>query len=222
MSTYFDQHSFDYAAAVSELADFKILLDTNTALAERKQVLESFDRWPQLCSMFGHYHPLIKSGDLIKRELKIGAHFIADLGVRRSDTADVCLVEFEGAKENCIFSARLNGKKVPPWATAMEKGFSQIVDWAWALDTYRDAPDFQDAFGARRPNVMAVLVIGRSTALATSTARDRWDWRTRSVNLPGIQGVQVQTYDELYKYFDIQLKIGAGMVTPLTQSPVKK
>ncbi|MGU3536275.1 Shedu anti-phage system protein SduA domain-containing protein [Methylobacterium sp. A54F] len=219
MSAYYDLHAFDQAAAVRELAEFRTLLDANTALAEREQVLASFAGWPQLCSMFGHYHPLIKAADLAKRELRIGAHFIADLGVRRSATANVCLIEFEGAKDNCIFSARLKGRRVLPWATAMEKGFSQIVDWAWALDTYRDAPDFQDAFGSRRPNVMAVLVIGRSTSLTDATGKDRWDWRSRSVSLPGIRGVHLQTYDDLYEYFDIQLKVGAGMTIPVAAAP---
>jgi len=207
MSGYFDTHVFDATAAEAELKQFKALLETNVALAERKQVLANFSMWPQLCSLFGTYHPRIKAADLIKRELKIGAHFIADLGVRRSGTADVCLIEFEGAAENDIFSARLNGRKVPPWATAMEKGFSQIVDWAWALDTYRDAPDFQDAFGSKRPNVMAVLVIGRSSSLCDATKKDRWEWRSRWIAPSCIQGMQLQTYDNLFEYLDIQLKL---------------
>jgi hypothetical protein len=206
-TTYYGAHSFDVNVAQTELSAFKTLLDTNTALAERKQVLANFAKWPNLCSLFGTHHPRINRADLVKRELRVGAHFIADVGVRRAGTDNVCLVEFEGAKPNDIFSARRQGRKIAPWASAMEKGFSQIVDWAWALDTNRDTPDFQDAFGSKRPNVMTVLVIGRSSSLSDATRMDRWQWRSRLVKFSGIEGVQLQTYDELYQYFDIQLRL---------------
>lgn len=216
MSVYYDSQVFNLAAAQAELDEFKVLLASGSILAERKQVLANFAKWPQLCSLFGFYHPLVKAADLVKRELKIGAHFIADLGVRRAGTDNVCLVEFEGAAKNDIFAARMAGRRVPPWASAIEKGFSQIVDWAWAIDAYRDAPDFQDAFGSKRPNVVAVLVIGRSSCLSDAISRDRWNWRSRWAPPAGLTAVHLQTYDDLYEYFDIQIKLIAGLTAPIT------
>lgn len=219
-SAYFDAHAFDLPAAQSELGDFKALLDSTEALAERRQVLANFAKWPQLCALFGTFHPTLNVATLVKRELAVGHHFIADLGVRRAGSSDVCLVEFEGASDNDIFSARLAKRKVHPWATKMEKGFSQIVDWAWALDTYRDTPDFRDAFGSNRPKVMGVLVIGRSRSLTDHTRKDRWDWRSRWFKPPGLDGVQLKTYDELFEYFDIQLKLIAGLTSPVPPGAV--
>jgi hypothetical protein len=214
-SAYFDDHVFDLAKAKNELAAFKALLASTTGLGERKQVLANFAMWPQLCALFGTFHPTLNIANLVRRELTVGHHFIADLGVRRSGSSDICLVEFEGASDHDIFSAHLAKRKVHPWATKMEKGFSQIVDWAWALDTYRDTPDFKDAFGSSRPKVMGVLVIGRTTSLSDNTRRDRWDWRSRWFKPPGLDGVQLKTYDELYEYFDIQLKILADLTSPV-------
>lgn len=209
MSTiFYSAHTFDVAAARIELAAFKALLSGNTSLGERKHILASFDQWPNLCSLFGTYHPRIHKADLVKREFKVGGHFVADLAVRRSNTDCVCLVEFEPAKDHDIFAGnKPRGRKIAPWASGMEKGFSQIVDWAWALDVNRDQPDFQDAFGSKRPNVMTVLVVGRSASLTDKTRMDRWEWRSRHISYSGIAGVQLQTYDDLYEYFDIQLKL---------------
>lgn len=215
-SAYFNAHLFDISAARIELAEFNHLLASNEGLSERSQVLASFNGWPQLCALFGTFHPTLNVADLIKRELTVGHHFIADLGVRRGGSSDICLVEFEGASAHDIFAAKLANRKIHPWATKMEKGFSQIVDWAWALDTYRDTPDFKDAFGSNRPKVMGVLVIGRSASLSDNTRRDRWDWRSRWFKPPGLDGVQLKTYDELYEYFDIQLKLIANLTSPVT------
>ncbi|MGX7704133.1 Shedu anti-phage system protein SduA domain-containing protein [Methylobacterium sp. Gmos1] len=201
---YFEDHSFDLAAAELELAAFKHLLDTNTDLAERGQVLANFDRWPNLCAMFGFYHARIQFADRIKREFRIGSFFRTDLTVRRSDTDSVCVVEFEGASSKDIFEPSKRG--IDPWARTFEKGFSQIVDWAWALDTYRTNPDFIDAFGSPRPNLVGVLVIGRATSLANRTAKDRWEWRRNKVNVDGMK-VSLITFDELCEDFEVMLTL---------------
>lgn len=214
-SAYFDPHPFELAAAQAELAEFGELLGAYEDLGERRHVLANFSRWRQLCSLFGTYHPTLGAADLVRREFRVGAHFIADLCVRRAGTDRVCLVEFEGARKNDIFAASRAGRRVDPWGAAMEKGYSQVIDWAWALDTYRDAPDFQDAFGSRRPSAMGVLVVGRSTSLSDATRRDRWNWRSRWATPPGLQGLQLCTYDDVYDYFDIQIALRAGRTAPV-------
>lgn len=125
---YFEDHVFDLAAAGQELAAFKHLLDTNSDLAERRQVLAGFDMWPNLCAMFGFYHGRIQFADRIKREFRIGSFFRTDLTVRRSDTDGICVVEFGGASRKHIFEPSEAG--IDRWARSFEKGFSQIVDWA--------------------------------------------------------------------------------------------
>lgn len=201
--TAFDPHGFDIAQAQVELAEFKKLLDTNTDLKERDQVLSGFAKWPNLCAMFGLYHGRIRIADRIRREFTIGQLFRADLAVAKSGTDYVCLVEFEGASAECIF--RPGKRKVDEWAQAFEKGFSQVVDWAWAVENHRLLPEFKDAFGSEWPDYQAVLVIGRDTALDGYTPRDRWKWRGRAVTVSG-RPVTLVTFDELFLDFDTEIK----------------
>ena len=166
----FIEHSFDLIAAQTELAEFKTLLDSNADLKEREQVLASFKRWPNLCALFGKFHGQITIADRIKREFRVEGYFRTDLTVKLGDKDHVCLVEFEGATPNCIF--KQGDRTIDDWAPAFEKGFSQVVDWAWAIDEYRHTPPFRDAFGSERPDFIAVLVIGRDSALSSMTARE--------------------------------------------------
>ncbi|KTS35994.1 hypothetical protein NS230_08965 [Methylobacterium indicum] len=129
---YFDAHAFSIRDAETELAQFKHLLDTRTDLGERDQVLANFKFWPNLCAMMGQYNARLGFADLIKREFRILPHFRTDLTVRRAGTDNVCLVEFEGASDRHIFEDSDRG--IDTWARAFEKGFSQVVDWTWALD----------------------------------------------------------------------------------------
>ena len=201
---YFDEHVFDPVQADAELKEFKALLDTNTDLAERKQVLANFARWPNLCSMFGYYHGRIHAADRIKREFKVSSFFRTDLTVKRSTTDSICVVEFEGASARDIFEDSKRG--IDTWARPFEKGFSQVVDWAWALDAYRNNTDFIDAFGSSRPNIVGVLVIGRSTSISDAVRKDRWEWRRNKVNVDGLK-VSLVTFDELYEDFRIWLAV---------------
>lgn len=193
---YFNQHIFSLVDAEKELGEFQQLLTQNTDLAERDQVLKNFDRWPNLCALMGHYNPSVGIADLIKREFRIVPHFRTDLTVRRSNTKNVCLIEFEGAHAKSIFEKSDRG--VDTWARAFEKGFSQVVDWTWALDHYRQTSDYVDAFGSARPNMVGVLVIGRATSLSSTAQQDRWDWRSLKVKADSFT-LTLVTFDQLYE-----------------------
>lgn len=199
----FIEHTFDIAKAQVELAEFKTLLDTNTDLKEREQVLKRFREWPNLCALFGKFHGEISIADRIRLESPIEGYFRTDLTVKLNDTDNLVLVEFEGASGNCIFKP--SESTIDPWAQSFEKGFSQIVDWAWAIDEYRQTPLLRDAFGSERPNFIGVLVIGRDTALKDNAARSRWKWRSRNV-LVGGGAVTLLTYDDLHFQFDTEIK----------------
>lgn len=201
--SHFDSHVFNLADAEIELAEFKRLLESNADLAERDQVLANFKRWPNLCAMMGKFNSRLGTGDLIKREFRILPHFRTDLTVRRSGTSNICLIEFEGASDRHIFEDSDRG--MDPWARAFEKGFSQVVDWTWALDHYRTNVDYVDAFGSDWPNIVGVLVIGRSTSLSTAARRDRWAWRGLKVKADSFT-LTLQTFDELYR--ELELWIG--------------
>jgi hypothetical protein len=192
----FDDHAFDIAQAEVELTEFRNLLDGTRDLQERDQVLKAFDRWRNLCAMFGQFHGQIQTADRIKREFTI-EKFRADLAVARSGMTSVCFVEFEPAAPHCIF--KQTGRSIPIWSPDFEKGFSQVVDWAWAIDVYKKTPPFETMFGSTRPNCVGVLVIGRDTDLSDAIARDRWEWRSQKVGVDSWP-VTLLTYDQLYLY----------------------
>ena len=196
---FFDDHVFSLSDAETELAEFKTLLTNNSDLAERDQVLTNFKKWPNLCAMMGQYNSSLGFGDLIKREFRIVPHFRTDLTVRRANTDNICLIEFEGASDRHIFED--SGRGIDTWARAFEKGFSQVVDWTWALDHYRTTGDYVDAFGGQRPNIVGVLVIGRSSALSSSNREDRWAWRRNKVKVDSFT-LTLVTFDELYRDFN--------------------
>lgn len=232
MSDVFDAHVFSLSDARRELADFKRLLDGNNTLREREQVLAGFDRWPNLCVLFGIFHGKVRTGDLIRREFPVPNRLRADLAVTRAGSACFCLVEFEGATPDCIFRSspkRISSKgktkrprQVAEWAEAFEKGFSQIVDWAWAIDMHRQDKEMVDAFGTDRPDCVGVLVIGRNSAISGATAKDRWDWRAKHVKASNWP-VYLFTYDDLHEEFAVELTVreedAARTNTPDPTSP---
>ncbi|MGI4940290.1 MAG: Shedu anti-phage system protein SduA domain-containing protein [Janthinobacterium lividum] len=199
---YFDNHVFSLTAAEAELTNFKALLDANTELAERDQVLANFKRWPNLCALMGQYNSRLGTADLIRREFRVLPHFRTDLTVRRAGTDCICLIEFEGASDRHIFEDSDRG--IDTWARPFEKGFSQVVDWTWALDHYRKTGDYVDAFGSERPNIVGLLVIGRSTSLLTTVRKDRWEWRRNKVKADSFT-LTLVTFDELYGDFEMWL-----------------
>lgn len=148
--------------------------------------------------MIGQYNSRLGIGDLIGHEFRTLPHFRADLVVRRAGTDNICLVEFEGATDRHIFEESQRG--VDPWARYFEKGFSQVVGWTWALDHYRRNGDYVDAFGGERPNIVGVLVIGRSTSLSTAIRTDRWEWRRNKVKADSFT-LTLLTFDELCNDF---------------------
>ena len=199
---YLDDHVFSLTDAEAELAGFESLLDANTELAERDQVLTNFRRWRNLCAMMGQYNSRLGIGDLIRHEFRILPHLRTDLTIRRAGTDCICLTEFEGASDRHIFEDSDRG--VDTWARAFEKGFSQVVDWTLALDHYRKTANYVDAFGSERPNVVGLLVIGRSTSLSTTVRKDRWEWRRNKVKADSFT-LTLVTFDELYDDFETWL-----------------
>ncbi len=198
----FESHAFDIVAAQSEMDEFRVLLDGSEELKERKQVLKSFDGWKNLCALFGMFHGKIRTADRIRREFTVDK-FRADLVVGASEGNSFCFVEFEGAKRKCIF--KKESRWLPVWSQDFEKGFSQIVDWAWALDIGKSTPIYPTVFGSSRPDCIGVLVIGRDGELRDPVARDRWEFRSRKVSVDG-WSVILLTYDELFIQFDTEIK----------------
>ena len=59
-------------------------------------------------------------------------------------------------------------KSTREWGRRFEHGFSQLVDWFYALDGARGPPGFEEDFGYGYVRFSGMLVVGRSTGLEES------------------------------------------------------
>jgi hypothetical protein len=84
------------------------------------------------------------------------------------------------------------------WGRRFEHGFSQLVDWFWALDTYRGVPDFTRRFGAAPVQFFGMLVVGRRQFLQDHQV-ERLRWRLDRV-LINNHKITCITFDDLYDF----------------------
>ena len=192
----FTEVKFDYIQCASELKDFKALLDNNTELDERKNILPFFKEHKNLCALLGSYLGGVIAADLIANELSIFGDFACDLAVGDSKTGNYLLIEFENATEKSIFYK--NAKKdTLEWSPRFEHGYSQIVDWFWKIDEMRRTPSFEDVFETKACQFKGMLIIGRDESLHRSKQFHRFHWR-RSKAVIDSQHIMCFTFDEVY------------------------
>lgn len=184
---------FDPLACRGELTAFERLLASSAELGERDDILPFFRAHPQLAAFLGSYHPNLVTADRLGLEVPLFGMFQADAIVGDWTRHAFCLIEFEDGRAGSVFVRR--GRRISDWATRIEHGFSQIVDWLWLLDDQRRTDAFEAFFGARHVDLFALLVVGRDRYL-TEPERRRLSWRARRV-LVDSQHVQCCTFDEL-------------------------
>ncbi|MCX7044567.1 MAG: DUF4263 domain-containing protein [Candidatus Sumerlaeota bacterium] len=198
---------FDPSCARLELQEFKSFLSVNPSFKERGKggVQRFFQDREQLCALLGYLHRKCFTPDRLAFELVLQGDFQCDLAVGDSSTHSFCLIEFEPAKKNCIFTKEGN-KSRRRWSPALEKGFGQIVDWNWRLSKIINAPDCRSLFDCDRPSIISSLVIGRSSEIQSSSnpvkpseEEERFDWRSQQIEVGG-EHVYSYTYDSLFSF----------------------
>jgi len=123
------------------------------------------------------------------------------------------LVELEDARENSIFEVA-RGREYPRWSGRFERGFSQLVDWAWRIDHERQpSVTLEAAFGTVDPRIHYLLVIGRDRWIGAA-GRARLDWRHLHNGISG-QRTTVWTYDDLFSFIDDRLTAAEQDATDL-------
>jgi hypothetical protein len=123
------------------------------------------------------------------------------------------LVELEDARENSIFEVA-RGREYPRWSGRFERGFSQLVDWAWRIDYERQpSVTLEAAFGTVDPRIHYLLVIGRDRWIGAA-GRARLDWRHLHNGISG-QRTTVWTYDDLFTFIDDRLTAAEQDATDL-------
>lgn len=189
----FEPFKFDYNIALQQLSQFERLLASKDELGERKDILPFFRNNRQLSAFIGMLNPNIVCFDVLAYEFDLLGDFACDLVIGDSQSGSYCLIEFEDAKKNSIFR-KVGNKSTLEWSPRFEHGFSQIIDWFWALDDYRQTNKYRNLFMGSEIHFTAYLIIGRTKFIGDE---QRFRWRRNKVQI-NAQGVQCFTFDELF------------------------
>lgn len=184
--------NFDVITCISELNEFEKLLEQEE-LREREDILPFFRENLHLSAFIASYVAEIVRFDRIKHEFTFFGDFRADLVVGDSVNGTYCFIEFEDASRNSIFVER--GRSTSDWSPRFEHGFSQIVDWFWKLDDFRNTAQFRAIFDSDSINFSGMLIIGRESFLSPID-KNRLRWRLNKVLIDS-QKIICITFDQL-------------------------
>jgi hypothetical protein len=199
----FDPYTRDVRALRTELDAFGALLQAGTPLSEASQILPFVRRSRHLAAAFGFANHALGSPDLLALERPLFGSFRCDVAVGSSTSRQFTLVELEDAREHSLFEA-VKGRDFPRWSSRFERGFSQLVDWAWRIDHERQpSATLEAAFGTSDPRIHYLLVIGRDHWLGAA-GRARLVWRHLHNGISG-QRTTLWTYDDLYSFISDRL-----------------
>jgi hypothetical protein len=196
--------AFDHHQCLREALALRDLLAARTDLEENRDIKPFFESHRQLAAYLGSLSGDLVRSDLLAYQYQLFGDFTCDLVVGDSSRKAYGFVELEEAATASIF--RRQGQKATlEWSTSFEHGLSQIIDWFWKLDDMAHTDDFEARFGRRRAQYFGLLVVGRSSALASSREQQRWEWRRRKVLVNSLPIIHV-TYDELCDYLLARLR----------------
>jgi Domain of unknown function (DUF4263) len=206
MARAFRHLAFDFETFKTDLFDFRALLDGQTNLSEKDDILPFFKQRPQLGLQIATFIAALQSPDQYAFEFNLFGDFFADLVITKRGARDICLIEFEDATPTSLFRRSRKGK--PPFGARFEQGFSQVMDWFCKLDDMQRTYDCRDLFGHMEVEYHGVLVVGRSQFL-NDALRRRLEWRSLRTAVNS-KRIYVLTYDDVYnllwdKFETIQL-----------------
>ncbi|MBD2409977.1 hypothetical protein FACHB389_28480 [Nostoc calcicola FACHB-389] len=190
-----DSFTLDLKQCLCELEEFESLLDTNTELKENKDILPFFKQRLHLSAFIGLYVPQIIRCNQIKHEFTLYGDFRADLVVGDSINNTYCFVEFEDATQDSIFVNTV--RSTSDWSPRFEHGFSQIIDWFWKMDDFKNSDTDRAIFGSQNVEFCGILIIGRDAFIAPID-RARLRWRLNKVLVDSRKVICI-TFDQLAK-----------------------
>jgi hypothetical protein len=192
--------AFSYPDARRGLDAFSVMLGASAELSEADQVRPLFDGHPQLAALAATYH-LPQNFDVACREFDLFGNFRCDWAVGDTVLREYVLIEFEDARRDSVFDP--DSRYHERWGDRFERGFSQLVDWFWILDRYRDNIDFRRRFGDGHVKFSGLLVIGRRQFLTGAWRFDRVTVNTHKV--------YCVTFDDPYDFLHRRLEFLRGM-----------
>jgi hypothetical protein len=181
MSKELSKFQFSLDQCKTELAGFAALLDSKDELSEKQDLLPFFGSRPHLSAFAASWNLHITEIDLFGFEFDLFGNFRCDWAAGHAQSGNFALVEIEDARQNSVFGG--GDKYHDEWGRRFEHGYSQLVDWFWALDSYRGNTDFRKRFGGGELHSFSgLLLIGRSKFL-DETLRERLHWRVEKVSI---------------------------------------
>jgi hypothetical protein len=188
--------TLDKSKLKAELRALARLLGPSTReLSERNTILPFFKKNRNLASLIGLYNAHLCRPTLLKNELSLFGDCACDLAIGNQANGQFSFVEFEDAIRGSVFKATARG--TPEWSTRLEHGFSQIVDWFYALDDLQKTARFRALFGTNLADYLGILVIGRDGHL-NADMRERLRWRSMNTQVAG-KHIYCVTLDELFQ-----------------------
>jgi Domain of unknown function (DUF4263) len=203
----FQTIEFDKLTYERELNDFNQLLTQNKSLQERKEILPFFRERPVLSSLIGSFITDLMNIDKIAYEYDLFGDFQCDLVVGDSRRDVYCFIEFEDALPNSVFSEKKTKFKAE-FATRLEHGYSQIVDWFYTLKQSNDA-NMRERFHANSIDYHGILIIGRNQFISDEINMSRLKWRSRNTIVDS-KRIHIITYDELYEFLNAKYRVIFG------------
>jgi hypothetical protein len=185
--------TFSASAALSEIEALDDLLDTREDLGERETLLPFFQSHQHVAAALGYLFGKITTPDRIGFEYRILGDFRADIVIGDSAEGAFVLVELENAAANSIFYA--GDRSVSHWSSRFYEGFSQLVDWSYALDQKSSSTHLRLELGNALPDLLPMLVIGRRSMLSEKE-ENRLRWYRQNVPIRGNE-VFVLTFDDV-------------------------
>lgn len=161
---------------------------------ERREIAPFFKSRANLCASLALLNGAVEAPDRWASELDLFGDFICDVACGDSEANAYTLVEFEDAQRFKIFRKLPRGRTIKRWSGHFERGFSQVVDWAWRLSTEPPRSEgMERVFGSAQPTVHLLLLIGRDSDL-TAADLARLKWRANHVTL-GTYRMSCFTFD---------------------------
>jgi hypothetical protein len=217
MASVLEPVVFAPATFRKELTDFDRLLQGNSDLSERDEIIPFFKARKHLTAYIGALYLNIAVATEVCYEFDIGGSFRADILLGSKADGRFSIVEFEPGQEGALFKKQ--PRKYPEWSSRFEHAFSQIVDWFCGLADGANTNDFRDTFGDKEIKFASLLVMGREAELDDSKRR-RLAWRTNKVLIDS-NTVTCITFDQLhdelkrkYEFYAAAAEVETASTTP--------
>lgn len=189
-----------------EIGELSALLSANPQLKEREHLLPFFRQRRHLSAYIGTLFTNM-CPNKIAYEYDLFGDFRADLVIGDTETNVFVFVEFQAGIDD-IFRKKAS-KQTLEWSSEFEAGFSQLIDWFWALDCMKqNAVKYKGIFHPNRdepPKIWPMLIGCRGKDLGY-IEKMRLRWRTDKVLIDS-RMVFSLTYDLLCQQLDDRINL---------------